>query len=171
MFSCWLGARGHNAHALGHMGATRRGTYAATEPATAATGSEAPQLARRPRQRGCRRSLGGTNALEKRSGPNAPIASKHKKHHGRAEAFLIAAHGHASLGDPHGRLRERDPLSAILARLARPRRKKGEESAPAPETPLATTAPPEAAPVTPAAWTGPLGTPDDPITIDIDLAQ
>ena len=70
MFSCWLGARGHNAHALGHMGATRRGTYAATEPATAATGSEAPQLARRPRQRGSRRSLGGTNALEKRSRAN-----------------------------------------------------------------------------------------------------
>jgi len=41
MFSCWLGARGHNAHALGHMGATRRGTYAAAEAATAATGSEA----------------------------------------------------------------------------------------------------------------------------------
>ena len=87
--------------------------------------------------------------------PDLQDASKLKKHHGRAEAFLIAAYGHASLGDPHGRLRERDPLSAILARLARPRRKKGEESAP----------------VTPAAWTGPLGTPDDPITIDIDLAQ
>ena len=103
--------------------------------------------------------------------PDLQDTSKLKKHHGRAEAFLIAAYGHASLGDPHGRLRERDPLSVILARLARPRRKKGEESAPAPETPLATTAPPEAAPVTPAAWTGPLGTPDDPITIDIDLAQ
>jgi len=56
-------------------------------------------------------------------------------------------------------LRERDPLSAILARLAR--RKNGEEEEePAPATPLAT-------------WTatGPLGTPDNLITIDIDLAQ
>jgi len=43
-------------------------------------------------------------------------------------------------------MRERDPLSVILARLAR--RKKGEE--PELATPLATTAPPEAAPVTPA---------------------
>ena len=39
----------------------------------------------------------------------------------------------------------------------------GEEEEPAPATPLATTAPPEAAPFTP------LGTPDDPITMDIDL--
>ena len=67
-------------------------------------------------------------------------------------------------------MRECDPLSVVLARLAR--RKNGEEEEPAPATPLATIAlPPEAAPVTPAAWTGPLGTPDDPITIDIDLAQ
>ena len=94
-----------------------------------------------------------------------------KKHHGRAEAFLIAAYGHASWGEPQGRMRERDPLSVILARLAR-RKKNGEEEEPAPATPLATIAPsPEAAPVTPAAWTGPLGTPDDPITIDIALAQ
>ena len=66
---------------------------------------------------------------------------------------------------------QQNPLSVILARLAR--RKKGEESEPepAPATPLAKTATPEAAPVTPAVWTGPLGTPDDPITIDIDLAQ
>ena len=106
------------------------------------------------------------------SGPCAPDlqdAFKLKKHHGRAEAFLITAYGHASLGDPQGRLRERDALSTCLARLAR-RKKKGDESEPEPATPLATTAPPEA-PVTPAAWTGPLGTPDHPITIDIDIAQ
>ena len=108
------------------------------------------------------------------SGPNAPIcqdAFKLRKHHRREEAFLIAAYGHAILGEPQGRLQEREPLSANLARLAR--RKKGEESEPepAPATPLAKTATPEAAPVTPAVWTGPLGTPDDPITIDIDLAQ
>ena len=47
-----------------------------------------------------------------------------------------------------------------------------EPSEPAPATPLATTAPPEAAlRVTPATWTGPLGTEGDPITIDIDIAQ
>ena len=96
-------------------------------------------------------------------------AFKLKKHHGRAEAFLIAVCGHVSSGKPQGRLQERDPLSANLARLAR--RKMGEESAPAPETPLATTAQPEAAPVTPAAWAGPLVTPDDTIAIDIDLPQ
>ena len=105
--------------------------------------------------------------------PHLPHLQDHfrlKKHHGRAEAFFIAAYGHASLGEPQGRMRERDPLSVVLARLAR--RKNGEEEEPAPATPLATIAlPPEAAPVTPAAWTGPLGTPDDPITIDIDLAQ
>jgi len=96
--------------------------------------------------------------------PHLQDVFKLKKHHGRAEAFLIAAYGHAISGDPQGRLRERDPLSAILARLAR--RKNGEEEEePAPATPLATTAHPEAAP------TGPLVTPDDPITIDIDLAQ
>mmetsp|Transcript_14460 Transcript_14460/g.59003 ORF Transcript_14460/g.59003 Transcript_14460/m.59003 type:complete len:216 (+) Transcript_14460:1396-2043(+) len=39
--SWWGWEGGHNAHARGHMGATRRRTYAATEPATAATGSEA----------------------------------------------------------------------------------------------------------------------------------
>jgi len=59
----WEGARGH-------MVATRRETYAAAEATTAATGSEAPQLARRPRQRGSRHPLGGTNALEKRSRAN-----------------------------------------------------------------------------------------------------
>lgn len=83
--------------------------------------------------------------------PDLQDAFKLKKHHGRADAFLIAAYGHASLGDPKGRLGERDPISAILARLAR--RKKGEESE------------------SEAAWTGPRGTPEDPITIDIDLAQ
>ena len=106
--------------------------------------------------------------------PDLQDAFKLKKHHGRAEAFLITAYGHASLGDPHGRLRERDAISACLARLAA-RRKMGDEpepSEPAPATPLATTAPPEAAlRVTPAAWTGPLGTEKDPITIDIDIAQ
>ena len=103
--------------------------------------------------------------------PDLQDAFKLKKHHRREEAFLIAAYGHAISGEPQGRLQERDPPSAILARLAR--RKKGEESEPepAPATPLAKTATPEAAPVTPAVWTGPLGTPDDPITIDIDLAQ
>jgi hypothetical protein len=102
--------------------------------------------------------------------PDLQDASKLKKHHRQAAAFLIAACGHASSGEPQGRMRERDPLSVILTRLAR--RKNGEEEEPAPATPLATIAlPPEAAPVTPAAWTGSLGTPDDPITIDIDLAQ
>ena len=101
--------------------------------------------------------------------PDLQDAFKLKKHHGRAEAFLITAYGHASLGDPQGRLRERDALSTCLARLAR-RKKKGDESEPEPATPLATTAPPEA-PFTPAAWTGPLGTPDHPITIDIDIDQ
>ena len=62
------GKRGHNAHARGHMGTPRRGTAYATELATAATGfSEAPELAWRPRRRGSRRPLGGTEALEKRS--------------------------------------------------------------------------------------------------------
>ena len=106
--------------------------------------------------------------------PDLQDAFKLKKHHGRAEAFLITAYGHASLGDPHGRLRERDALSTCLARVAA-RRKMGDEpepSEPAPATPLATTAPPEAAlRVTPATWTGPLGTKGDPITIDIDIAQ
>ena len=101
--------------------------------------------------------------------PDLQDAFKLKKHHRREEAFLIAAYGHAISGEPQGRLQERDPLSANLARLAR--RKMGEESAPAPETPLATTAQPEAAPVTPAAWAGPLVTPDDTIAIDIDLPQ
>ena len=101
--------------------------------------------------------------------PHLQDVFKLKKHHGRAEAFLIAACGHASSGEPQGRMREREPLSTILARLAG--RKNGEEDEPAPATPFSTTAHPEAAPVTPAAWTGPLGTPDDPITIDIDLAQ
>ena len=36
------GKCGHNAHARGHMGTTRRGTYFAIEPATAATAAEAP---------------------------------------------------------------------------------------------------------------------------------
>ena len=71
--------------------------------------------------------------------PDLQDTSKLKKHHGRAEAFLIAAYGHASSGEPQGRMRERDPLSVILARLAR--RKKSEEEEPAPATPLATIAP------------------------------
>ena len=80
--------------------------------------------------------------------PDLQDAAKLKKPYKWAEAFLIAAYGHASSGGPQGRLQEREPLSAN--RLAR--RKKGEESEPepAPATPLATTAPPEAAPVTPA---------------------
>ena len=106
--------------------------------------------------------------------PDLQDAFKLKKHHGRAEAFLITAYGHASEGDPHGRLRERDALSTSLARVVA-RREMGDEpepSEPAPATPLATTAPPEAAlRVTPATWTGPLGTEGDPITIDIDIAQ
>lgn len=61
--------------------------------------------------------------------PDLQDAFKLKKHHGRVETFLITAYGHASLGDPHGRLRERDPLSATLSRLAA-RRKMGEESEP-----------------------------------------
>ena len=67
--------------------------------------------------------------------PDLQDAFKLKKHHRREEAFLIAAYGHAISGEPQGRLQERDPLSAILARLAR--RKKGEESEPepAPATP------------------------------------
>ena len=79
--------------------------------------------------------------------PDLQDASKLKKHHRRAAAFLIAAYGHASSGEPQGRMRERDPLSVILARLAR--RKKSEEEEPAPATPLATIAPPEAAPANP----------------------
>ena len=35
----WKG--GHNAHARGHMGATRRGSYETAKAATTATGSEA----------------------------------------------------------------------------------------------------------------------------------
>ena len=102
--------------------------------------------------------------------PDLQDAFKLKKHHGRAEAFLIAAYGHASSGEP-----QRDALSTCLARVVAARGKMADEpepSEPAPATPLATTAPPEAAlRVTPASWTGPLGTKDDPITIDIDIAQ
>ena len=102
--------------------------------------------------------------------PDLQDASKLKKHHRRAAAFLIAAYGHASSGEPQGRMRERDPLSVILARLAR--RKRGEEEELAPATPWATIAlPPEAAPVTPVDRASGHATPDDPITIDIDLAQ
>ena len=99
-----------------------------------------------------------------------PLIQHHDTYCSRAEAFLIAVYGHTSFGDSQGRLREsdrRDPLSAITTRL--PRRSRCEESEVAPATPLVTTGSPEV----PGRRhePGPRGTPHDPITIDIDLAQ
>ena len=133
------------------MGATRRGTYAPTKPDYrrnrfgGSPAGTASLPARVSTSAWWNQSVGKTLARDKYGSrdmaielgrelwpqcPDLQDAFKLKKHHGRAEAFLIAAYSHASSGEPQGRLHERDPLSAILSRLAR--RKKGEESEPEP---------------------------------------